>query len=177
VAFTIPYRQAPEINSQRQTEDAIGGENPANHQPAPQINPSRDQQYDHAGEHASEIAPLGIKPGEWLLSIITLMLWGATVGLVRGADKTAEKQLRAYVSVESGVMFRQKKGLRFEFRPNVINNGLTPAKDVRIVSNLGVVSPVIPENSITACPFRRTEASPQSPLDKAVFTALSCKRG
>jgi hypothetical protein len=111
---------------------------PANHTEAHELT--------QATNHEQELTILGIKPGEWLLSIATLMLWAATVKLVRGADKTAEKQLRAYVSVESGGYLRQRAGLRFEFRPNIINNGSTPAKDVRITSQIGIIPPTIAPN-------------------------------
>jgi hypothetical protein len=48
--------------------------------------------------------PLGMKPGEWLLSLATFGLWYATWRLVRGADQNAERQLRAYVSLVGGAM-------------------------------------------------------------------------
>lgn len=48
--------------------------------------------------------PLGMKPGEWLLSLATFGLWYATWRLVKGADQNAERQLRAYVSLVGGGM-------------------------------------------------------------------------
>ena len=42
-----------------------------------------------------EHAILGVKPGEWLIAIATGMLWAPTTQLVKGADRTAERQLRA----------------------------------------------------------------------------------
>lgn len=54
--------------------------------------------------------------------------------------------MRAYISVEPGQNTLQNRLLRFEFRPIVVNNGITPASNVRIASNLGLVSPVIPPN-------------------------------
>jgi hypothetical protein len=96
-----PYRQAPKINAQHQTENGISGTDPAQHRPAPQVDPSREYERQHSGQNAAEISILGIKPGEWLLSIVTLMLWGATVGLVRSAERTAERQLRAYFDLKS----------------------------------------------------------------------------
>jgi hypothetical protein len=101
--------------------------------------------YLPEGFHLSS-EPLGVRLGEWLLIAATLGLWWATVRLVRGADRTAERQLRAYVSVESGTYCRQnkRKRLNFDFQPLVTNNGVSPAYDVRMVSNIGVVSPIIP---------------------------------
>jgi hypothetical protein len=48
-------------------------------------------------QQALDVSILGIKPGEWLIGIVTWMLWYATGRLVTGADRTAERQLRAYV--------------------------------------------------------------------------------
>ena len=39
--------------------------------------------------------PFGLKPAELLLAAATLGLWYATHRLVKGSDKTAERQLRA----------------------------------------------------------------------------------
>jgi hypothetical protein len=91
---------------------------------------------------------LDVKYGEWLLFAATMGLWWATWRLVKGADETSERQLRAYVSVEAGAMFRQskRKRLKFEFRPIIVNNGTTPAKDVRVVSFIRNVPPAIPDN-------------------------------
>jgi hypothetical protein len=57
------------------------------------------------GDAPNEI--LGVKYGEWLMFAATIALWVATMGLwlatsqlVKGADKTAERQLRAYVMLD-----------------------------------------------------------------------------
>jgi hypothetical protein len=91
---------------------------------------------------------LGIKYGEWLLFAATMGLWFATWQLVKGADRTAERQLRAYISVEPGDVFWQngKRKVRFEFRPVLINNGTTPAKEVTVVSNIWITAPNIATN-------------------------------
>lgn len=88
-----------------------------------------------------------------VLAISTIGLWLATIKLWRAgetqrnlAEDTAERQLRAYVSVEAGGNGRQRKGARFEFKPTIINNGLTPAEDVQILSKVGLVPPIIPSN-------------------------------
>ncbi|TAK48529.1 MAG: hypothetical protein EPO23_07845 [Xanthobacteraceae bacterium] len=141
-----PYGQAPQVNSQHQSKDGVGSQSTPHEVPPSPVQTTGEQQAEHGGKETSDVSFLGIKPGEWLLSLVTWMLWIATARLVRGADKTAEQQLRAYVSIESGGAFRQDKGMRFEFRPNVINNGCTPARDVRIVSNIEIVPSVIPGN-------------------------------
>lgn len=47
---------------------------------------------------------LGVKYGEWLLFAATMGLWWATWRLVKSAEKTAERQLRAYVGLERGTV-------------------------------------------------------------------------
>jgi hypothetical protein len=87
-----------------------------------------------------------------VLAVSTIGLWLATIRLWRAgetqrllAEDTAERQLRAYVSVESGGNGRQRKGYRFDFRPVLTNNGLTPAEDVQILSNVGLAPIIIPD--------------------------------
>ena len=57
------------------------------------------------------------------------MLWAATVRLVRGADKTAERQLRTYIDARSANIEDFEPGncptVVMEFR----NVGQTPAKN------------------------------------------------
>jgi hypothetical protein len=40
----------------------------------------------------------------------------------------------------------RKRNFKFEFRPNVVNNGKTPASNVRIVSLIDFKNPIIPPN-------------------------------
>jgi hypothetical protein len=112
---------------QHQAENSVGGSGPAAHGPTTQINPSGEQQHQHSGENASEVSILGVKPGEWLLSIVTLMLWGATVGLVRSADRTAERQLRAYFDLRSAVVEDFEVGKMPKVILSFKNVGQTPA--------------------------------------------------
>lgn len=128
-----PYRQAPELNSHQQVQNSLNNNNPTSRDSATELN--RAQQTRHGGEHVSEITILGVKPGEWLLSIVTLMLWGATVGLVRGAEVTAARQLRAYVSIELAGQadFRRDPANNFicAIPYKIKNTGQTPAFDVQ----------------------------------------------
>jgi hypothetical protein len=74
---------------------------------------------------------LGIKPGEWLLAFATFGLWYATWRLVTGADQTAQRQLRAYVSLVGGgiahanVDNQQGYLVQIELK----NSGITPGYD------------------------------------------------
>jgi hypothetical protein len=88
-----------------------------------------------------------------VLAVSTIGLWLATNKLWEAGERqlkhlgeTAAMELRAYVSVENGANTLQFKATRFEFRPVVVNNGTTPAGNVTIASNLGLVSPIIPTN-------------------------------
>jgi hypothetical protein len=113
----------------------------------PRPNGSNHPNANERSSEATEVSFIGLKLGEALLVFVTVWLVLVTKALVDGSAETAQQQLRAYVSVDTGSNLRQshKLNLRFEFRPNIVNNGLTPANDVRIFSRIGVVSPVIPE--------------------------------
>jgi hypothetical protein len=108
----------------------------------------RNKQTEDRSDEGKEVTIVGLKLGEALLAFITVLLWLATRDLVAAATDTGQRQLRAYVSVETGTNVRQsrKKRCRFEFRPNVINNGQTPAYDVRMFSKIDVVPPNISDD-------------------------------
>jgi hypothetical protein len=42
------------------------------------------------------------------------------------------RQMRAYISVDTGGYIRQRMKVRFEFRPNITNNGMTPANNLKV---------------------------------------------
>lgn len=56
------------------------------------------------------------------------------------------RQMRAYVSVDTGACIRQGRRLRFEFRPLLTNNGNTPANNVRVLSKCELVSALVPSD-------------------------------
>jgi hypothetical protein len=72
---------------------------------------------------------LGVKYGEWLLFLATAWLAWATWQLVKGADKTAERQLRAYVFVRplSTHFLYDGESCRVTITYAVKNSGQTPA--------------------------------------------------
>jgi hypothetical protein len=129
-----PYGQAPKVQPQHQAGNSISGDNATNHRPTSQVSPGGEQQRERGGENATDI--LGIKPGEWLLSIVTFMLWVATVGLVRGADRTAERQLRAYIDLRWAEIQDFEVGEQPSVMVTFRNVGQTPAKDVRVTIRL-----------------------------------------
>jgi hypothetical protein len=82
-----------------------------------------------------------------LLFVATYALFVATRNLVSGADRTAERQLRAYIYVQKTKLTFANNIWDHSFR--IKNFGMTPAHNVRLVSNTEVVdwndgAPTIP---------------------------------
>jgi len=79
-----------------------------------------------------------------ILAFATGFLYFATRDLVKGSDKTARQQLRAYVYVQPGNVYLVSAGLKPQPRIVVRNSGQTFAKDVKcsygakVSSNLSV---------------------------------------
>jgi hypothetical protein len=69
-----------------------------------------------------------------LLFVATFFLWMATRKLVQGADRTAEKQLRAYVTTIGGHMKWEAAEVDsvIEIEINIKNSGQTPAYNFNI---------------------------------------------
>ncbi len=85
---------------------------------------------------------LGVKYGEWLLFLATVALFLATWRLATGAGKTAERQLRAYVSGDGGSfqLIETDKGRRFiQGHYTLKNFGQTPAYRVRLWVRLDIL--------------------------------------
>jgi hypothetical protein len=122
-----PYSQAPKVHPQQQTKDSIGGQDSSHRTPSSPIEGASEQNRQHGGEHTAETTILGIKPGEWLLGIVTWMLWLATVRLVTNADKTAERQLRAYIGIEDVKILYANEEWQPNIRITYKNFGKTPA--------------------------------------------------
>jgi hypothetical protein len=68
-----------------------------------------------------------------ILALATLLLWRATRNLVRGAEGTAQRQLRAYVSLESGSVQHTSIDGQLGFIVSVAlkNYGVTPGYHFR----------------------------------------------
>jgi hypothetical protein len=138
-----PYSQAPDVNPQEQTENGVGSDQSARETPPPPT--AREQQAKHRRDGASEFTFLGIKPGEWLLGIVTWMLWWATVRLVAEGKSASEKaiaetrrigeaQVRAYVDINSSELFFVALGvLGIQGHPMIriiaTNTGQSPARN------------------------------------------------
>lgn len=81
------------------------------------------------GEATAHGEFLGVKYGEWLIFIATMALVWATWKLVKGADATAERQLRAYMFVRpvSTHFLYEGESCRLTITYAVRNSGQTPA--------------------------------------------------
>jgi hypothetical protein len=68
-----------------------------------------------------------------ILALSTLFLWLATGDLVKGSERTARRQLRAYVGIESGHMNLEisNGGIEAQVTLRIKNFGQTPAYEVR----------------------------------------------
>jgi len=80
---------------------------------------------------------LGVKLAEWLLIGATLALYVATRQLVIGAEKTAERQLRAYLMIKTVRLEGLKSGSCPRATVTIKNSGNTPAKNVTHWARLG----------------------------------------
>ncbi|HTB01311.1 MAG TPA: hypothetical protein VK804_12605 [Bradyrhizobium sp.] len=81
---------------------------------------------------------LGVKYGEWLLFAATMGLWWATWRLVRSAENTAERQLRAYIFPQDVTI------TNIESIPEITvvlkNTGQTPAHDHTLWATMAVAA-------------------------------------
>jgi hypothetical protein len=88
----------------------------------------------HRGDNASEVTIFYVKPGEWLIGFVTLLLWISTQLLVREAKATSRRQLRAYVFLDPAKEFtfarKMSTAAAVEVEIHVKNLGATPAHEV-----------------------------------------------
>ncbi len=145
-----PFNHGPNINAEQNSDESIKSKQQT-HNTKPSINHSSQSYRDDRRDETSEywtVFGRRLKITDTLLVIFAFTLWWATRELVVGAEETAERELRAYISVETGMTFRQSKKhqARFEFRPVIVNNGKTPASNVRILSRIDFITPPVPPN-------------------------------
>lgn len=84
----------------------------------------------------------------FLLAMYTARLWKATEQLVKGAEDSAQRQLRAYLTVVIGTATYQEAGkdIRFAGRPRLINTGNTPAHKVSYRANAAILPVQLPRD-------------------------------
>jgi hypothetical protein len=92
-------------------------------------------------EHDLHGEILGVKYGEWLLFLATAWLAWVTWLLVKGADKTAERQLRAYMGVTAASEIDIDATADYiDVRLIFHNYGATPAYRVHYRGELQIVN-------------------------------------
>jgi hypothetical protein len=106
----------------------------------------------------------------FVLAFGTIFLWTATKRLVKGAEDTAERQLRAYVfPVEAGLK-KLNAGDNPEYRIVIYNTGQTPAYKLVHIGRFALVDfPLIeplPEAEIISEGFSRTNLGPGGKMEK-----------
>jgi len=80
-----------------------------------------------------------------LLFFATIALWWSTRRLVKGAERTAERQLRAYIVANAGEVQRIEEG--FLLSATLKNTGQTPAFNVRVMGEtFGEIYPLATEH-------------------------------
>jgi hypothetical protein len=138
------FPQTQRIHTQKQPKDSVSGQDTSR-------NGSRTTEkegtpnIDEGGQNTFEVSVLGIRPGEWLLGLVTYMLWVATRNLVEGADKNAERQSRAYIGVSVEISPEIKVGVDPILKCAIRNFGQTPAYDVQLGVDFGIDHYPIPE--------------------------------
>jgi hypothetical protein len=180
---SAPVGSTPPIQTEKQSDRVPNGtQGTADTQAAPQNAPVGQQKNapDARDKSGSEVAKnqqdapehvslwgYSMKFGELLLSIVTLLLFLATVGLVlatwllvRDAKKSSERQLRAYISVRPrtaiDVYAERTPTVTFQ----VINTGQTPAYNVRYLA-IGEILPY---------PLARNQGDLVSPMEEEIST-------
>jgi hypothetical protein len=102
-----------------------------------------------------------------VLAFATGFLYVATRDLVRGADKTAREQLRAYIQASPGNVFNLKSGARLEARILVNNSGQTPGNEVTRWAGMKISKPLASDELVKLGRGEREEGSlvamPQAP--------------
>jgi hypothetical protein len=112
-------RPSEGVSQQHQTDPIIPGK----------ITPHSEQPSSNTTNHTQEVTIFGVRVGEGLLAIATLLLVAATWYLVLDARHNAERQLRAYMSVEHEGIIESIEKDKIVARVGFLNNGAVFAKN------------------------------------------------
>jgi hypothetical protein len=85
-----------------------------------------------------------------VVAVATIALWWATRRLVTGAERTAERQLRAYMTVKNGKILHDRRtaeGWWLEWHPEIVKVGQTPAYNVRVCGKADLKPDPLPEGT------------------------------
>jgi hypothetical protein len=104
------------------------------------------------------------------LALFTYWLWGATRKLVVGSEQTAQKQLRAYISMVGGSITLQNNAMFIRIYIQVKNSGQTPAYKVSTwvthqIRDLPQFDPSFTEAQPPEQRGGRSIVGPQMPID------------
>jgi hypothetical protein len=121
---------------------------------------------------------LGVKYGEWLLFFATIMLAWTTWLLVKGAEKTAERQLRAYViTLPTGIALDRDKidliGINFTNK----NSGQTPAYKTQLRAIVRQLPKPLPKGFVFEVPdvqeYAETAIGPGQDVSGVKWTSVT----
>ncbi len=160
-----PHDKSPGVQAKQEADSGLKGQGDTNapdykaeKPPAaiPQA-PSRSLQNDaeakagQSQEEGTEFWPpfygVRLKITDSLLALFTLLLWWSTARLVRGADKTAERQLRAYVTSNHWSLAEQTSTTMLQVQIAAFNTGQTPAYDIYLFAKCDVFPYPLPKDT------------------------------
>ena len=153
------YSQTPKVPAEQKSDGSVKTESETTHHTRdardvapspPQVLPERsdrkgDRKGAERGEETSEnwiVVGVRARSGEWLLIVVTFLLFLATVALwlstrslVRDAGSTSRRQLRAYLFIDDTRRTRRGDGDPWEVHLQIKNSGQTPAYKVRVFAD------------------------------------------
>jgi len=124
-----PFNQRPNINTEQNSNEPVEPQRDSNNLRTP-VNTARQDNRNNGSDQASEFWTIfghRLKITDTLLVLFTFTLWWATLGLVSGADETAERDLRAYVLLEDTFFIYEG-----EHRTDAPNREYTDVHKIRI---------------------------------------------
>jgi hypothetical protein len=138
-----PFNQRPNINAEQNSSESVESQRNSNNLTAP-VNTASQDNRNNGSDQASEFWTIfghRLKITDTLLVLFTFTLWWATLGLVSGADETAERDLRAYVLLEDTFFIYAGEAPRIDspdreftdvHKLRIKNFGQTPAFDMSV---------------------------------------------
>jgi hypothetical protein len=96
-----------------------------------------------------------------ILGIATWKLWRSTDALVKGAEETSERQLRAYVFAVAGRVRRFAVNEPVEIEVRFENTGQTPAYGVHHTMNIAMCDPPLPLHELDFTNPRKDAMGPR----------------
>jgi hypothetical protein len=133
VSLSPPFNQRPNVNTEQNTGEAVKPQQDAADARVPIDRTRGDERNDGSYEASEYWTVIGhrVKITDSLLVLFTFTLWWATQRLVGGAEDTAERQLRAYISIDPRDVLNwtnqpQRIGVSFHIK----NHGQTPGFEI-----------------------------------------------